>query len=94
MQADKLFRIDGAEPAVLHLELEANPRSGIPRDLMRYNTLVDHQHGLPVETVLILLRPKALVSEVERLSRNVRCSGLSSPVAAKRMLSSNKLLLQ
>ena len=30
---------------------------------MRYNTLIDHQHGLPVESVLILLRPKALASD-------------------------------
>ena len=63
LQADKLFRIDGERPSLLHLELEANPRTGIPRELMRYNTLVDHQHGLPVETVLILLRPKAQVSD-------------------------------
>lgn len=63
LQADKLFRIDGERPALLHLELEANPRTGIPRELMRYNTLIDHQHDLPVETVLILLRPKALASD-------------------------------
>ena len=63
LQADKLFRIDGPSPSLLHLELEANPRTGIPRELMRYNTLIDHQHGLPVETVLILLRPKAFASD-------------------------------
>ncbi len=63
LQADKLFRIGGAHPSLLHLELEANPRSGIPRDLMRYNTLIDHVHSLPVESVLILLRPKAQVSD-------------------------------
>ncbi len=63
LQADKLFRIDGPLPSLLHLELEANPRTGIPRELMRYNTLIDHQHGLPVETVLILLRPKAFASD-------------------------------
>jgi len=63
LQADKVFRIDGDRPSVLHLELEANPRTGIPRELMRYNTLIDHQHELPVETVLVLLRPKALASD-------------------------------
>jgi hypothetical protein len=63
VQADKVFRINGPQPAILHLELEANPRLGVPHDLLRYNTLIDHQHGLPVETVLVLLRPKALASD-------------------------------
>jgi len=63
LQADKLFRIDGERPSLMHLELEANPRLGIPRDLMRYNTLIDHQHELPVTSVLILLRPKAFASD-------------------------------
>ncbi len=63
VQADRVFRINGAKPALLHLELEANPRLGVPRELMRYNTLVDHQYDLPVETVLILLRPKAEASD-------------------------------
>lgn len=33
VQADKIFRIDGPNPTILHLELEANPRLGIPREL-------------------------------------------------------------
>ena len=64
LQADKIFRIDGANPSILHLELEANPRLGIPRELMRYNVLIDHQHSLPVQTVLVLLRRKALASDM------------------------------
>ena len=63
VQADRVFRIAGAVPALLHLELEAHPRLGIPRDLLRYNTLLDLQYGAPVETVLVLLRPKAHASD-------------------------------
>lgn len=63
IQADRVFRVSGARPALLHLELEANARLGIPRELMRYNTLIDHQYELPVETVLILMRPKARASD-------------------------------
>ena len=63
VQADRVFRIDGTPPAALHLELEANPRLGIPRELMRYNTLIDHQFALPVETVLVLMRPKARATD-------------------------------
>jgi hypothetical protein len=67
LQADRLFRIDSDPPYLLHLELEANPRLGIPAELHRYNTLIDHRHDLPVETVLILLRPKAQVSDMTGL---------------------------
>ncbi|VTR94536.1 unnamed protein product [Gemmata massiliana] len=63
LQADRIFRINGSKPALLHLELGANHRLGVPRDLMRYNTLIDHQHELPVETVLVFLQPKALASD-------------------------------
>lgn len=59
-----MFRVNGPQPAVLHLELEANPRLGIPRELLRYNTLIDHQYELPVETVLVLMRPKARASDM------------------------------
>ena len=75
LQADKLFRIDGAMPSLLHLELEANPRTGIPRELMRYNTLIDHQHDLPVKTVLILLRSKAKASDETGCYRRCGANG-------------------
>ena len=74
-QADKLFRIDGERPCLLHLELEANPRSGIPRELMRYNTLVDHRDNLPVETVLVLLRPKAFTTDQTGVYRRLGING-------------------
>ena len=75
LQADKLFRIDGPRPSLLHLELEANPRTGIPRDLMRYNILIDHQHNLPVVSILILLRPKALASDQTGIHRRYDVNG-------------------
>ena len=75
LQADKIFRIDGAQPSLLHLELAANPRLGIPRELLRYNTFVDQQHDLPVESVLILLRPKARASDQTGIYRRVGASG-------------------
>ena len=75
LQAEKLFRIEGESPSLLHLELEANPRTGIPRDLMRYNTLIDHQHNLPVASVLILLRPKALASDQTECYRRLDVKG-------------------
>ena len=63
VQSDKVFKIDGPSPMLLHLEFEVNPSLGIPRRLMRYNTLIDYKYDLPVETVLVLLRRKALSSD-------------------------------
>jgi hypothetical protein len=59
LQPDRLFRIDGPFPAVLHLELESTSRLGIPRELLRYNAFAHHLTDLPVESLLVLLRPKA-----------------------------------
>jgi hypothetical protein len=62
VQADKVFRINGAVPALVHLELESSSHLGIPHDLLRYNVLLWHQTGLPVHSVL-LLRPRANASD-------------------------------
>jgi len=75
LQADRVFRIGGKRPYMLHLELEANPRTGIPAELLRYNTLIAHQHDLPVETVLILLRPKAFTRDMTGRFQRVGVTG-------------------
>lgn len=63
-QADKVFRLTGPPAALIHLELEANPRRGIPADLLRYNVLVGHEHDEPVYTAIVLLRPKANATDL------------------------------
>ena len=63
-QSDKVFRLTGPPAALIHLELEANPRRGIPGDLLRYNVLVGHGRDEPTHTVLLLLRPKANATDV------------------------------
>jgi len=64
LQADRLFRIDGPEPVVLHLELESSGRLGIPTELLRYNVAAHGVTGLPVRSVLLLLRPKATATDL------------------------------
>ena len=64
LQADRLFRIDGPAPAVLHLELESTGRLGIPGELLRYNVAAWAVAGLPVHSVLVLLRPKATATDL------------------------------
>jgi hypothetical protein len=64
LQADRLFRIDGPSPAVLHLELESGGRLGIPGELLRYNVAAWGVAQLPVHSVLVLLRPKATATDL------------------------------
>jgi hypothetical protein len=59
VQADKVFRINGPVPKLVHLELESSSHLGIPHDLLRYNVLLWHHTGSPVHSVLMLLRPQA-----------------------------------
>ena len=59
LQADRLFRIGGATPSVIHLELESTGRLGIPGELLRYNVAAWAVTELPVHSILIVLRPKA-----------------------------------
>ena len=64
LQADRLFRIDGAVPAAVHLELESGGRLGIPGELLRYNVAAWAVAGLPVHSVVVLLRPKATATDL------------------------------
>jgi hypothetical protein len=64
LQADRLFRIDGSVSAAVHLELESSGRLGIPEELLRYNVAARAAVGLPVHSVLLLLRPKATATDL------------------------------
>lgn len=64
VQADRLFRVNGPVPAVIHLEFEVSGHLGRPADLLRYNVLTHHQTGLPVHSVVLLLRPRASSSDL------------------------------
>jgi hypothetical protein len=64
LQADRLFRVTGAVPYALHLELESTGRLGIPEELLRYNVSARKTTGLPVRTVVLMLRPKATATDL------------------------------
>jgi predicted transposase YdaD len=63
-QADKAFRLFGPPATILHIELEGNPRLGVPADLLRYNVLLGHGREEYVYSVIVLLRPKANASDL------------------------------
>jgi predicted transposase YdaD len=58
-EADKVIRVEDAEPWVLHLEAQASHDSRLPERIHRYNALLSYRHDLPVVSVAILLRPDA-----------------------------------
>ncbi|MBL8796004.1 MAG: Rpn family recombination-promoting nuclease/putative transposase [Planctomycetia bacterium] len=57
--ADKIIRIETTAAYLLHIELESSPRTDPGEYLQWYNTLIRHRHGLPVQTLVVLLRPSA-----------------------------------
>jgi predicted transposase YdaD len=58
--ADKVVRVGAGRRAwLLHLEFQAGRDAGLVARARLYNVLLDHRHGLPVLSVLILLRPDA-----------------------------------
>lgn len=75
MQADKVYRVNGSRPAVLHLEFESASFLGLPTTLFRYNSLLTTHNGPPVHTVLLLLRPEANASDRTGVYERVRADG-------------------
>jgi hypothetical protein len=58
-EADKVYRVGGPEPYLVHVEMQSSPDATLPRRLLRYNALLDYRHDLRVWSVAVLLRPAA-----------------------------------
>jgi predicted transposase YdaD len=58
-EADKVLRIGGPRPRILHAEILAGRDLTLPERAHWYNTLLRRRHRLPVWTVVVLLRPAA-----------------------------------
>lgn len=58
-QADKVFRINQAEPWNLHIEVQSGYAAGLPDRVLLYNILLGHRTKLPVRSVVVLLTSKA-----------------------------------
>ncbi|HEV3121386.1 MAG TPA: hypothetical protein VGY53_05765 [Isosphaeraceae bacterium] len=57
--ADKVYRVGGPQPYLVHLEIQVNADKTMPRRLLRYNAMLDMRHDLRVLSALVLLRPEA-----------------------------------
>ncbi|MCI0701610.1 MAG: DUF4351 domain-containing protein [Planctomycetia bacterium] len=53
---DKVIRVDHPERWLLHLDIQTGATSEMERRLLRYNALLHHRHGVPVVSVVVLLR--------------------------------------
>lgn len=62
--ADKVLRVSGRPPWLLHLEFQRGPDRSLPRRMHVYNALLEERHGLPVWSVAVLLSPRANLSNL------------------------------
>ena len=58
-EADKVIRVAGPTPWLVHFELQSARDTRLASRLHRYNALLDDRHNQPTRTVAVLLRPEA-----------------------------------
>jgi len=57
--ADGVVRVEAPDPWLVHFEFQSGWDGTLPDRLMRYNVLLGHRDGLPVQSVAVLLSPAA-----------------------------------
>src|SRR5437870_6351451 len=57
--ADKVLRVLEPKPWLAHLELQSSRDRELPDRKLQYNVLLDRRHQLPVQSIVVLLRPEA-----------------------------------
>lgn len=73
--ADKVIRVDSPASWLAHLELQSSRDLFLPDRLLQYNVLLNSRHGLPVQSVVILLRPEAEHAELTGINRHYQVHG-------------------
>ena len=64
VEADRVYRLSLPGPMLLHTEWESSSERDRPDRFFVYNTLLTRQTGLPVQTVVVLLRRDANSSDL------------------------------
>jgi hypothetical protein len=59
IEADRVYRVSAPAPMLIHTEWESSSNLDRPDRFLVYNTLLTRQTGLPVQTVVVLLRREA-----------------------------------
>ncbi len=58
-ESDKVFRVGGRNPFIVHVELIASHAANLALRMERYNILVRYRHQLHVQSIAFFLRPRA-----------------------------------
>lgn len=58
-EADRVFRVAADVAWILHLEFQSSYDPDLPRRVHAYNTMVEWKYGLPVRSIVLLLRCEA-----------------------------------
>jgi hypothetical protein len=59
-----VVRIGAGDPIIFHAEFQSNYYRDVPRDMARYGGSLAWQHQMPVESVLVMLRPDRVPSAI------------------------------
>jgi predicted transposase YdaD len=62
-EADKILLVEQPEPWIVHVEFQSSYNAALPLRVQRYNILAHYRHGLPVQSVVVLLRPGRMESK-------------------------------
>jgi predicted transposase YdaD len=57
--ADKVIRFGDPPEGLVHLEFQSSPDRSVPGRAFMYNAILGFRHHLPVQTVVVVLRPEA-----------------------------------
>ena len=58
-ETDKVLKVGGPSPGIVHVEVQSTYDASIPLRLLRYNVLLRARHDLPVLSAVVLLVPRA-----------------------------------
>lgn len=58
-QADKVIRVDAPAPWLVNLELQSGRDTSLALRVLRYHVMLRYRHGIPVESLIVVLRPEA-----------------------------------
>jgi predicted transposase YdaD len=59
-----ILQTETGERTIIHVEFQSKYHLDVPRDMARYGASLAWQHQIPVESVLMLLRPDGVPAEV------------------------------
>jgi hypothetical protein len=75
IEADRVYRVSVPASMLIHTEWESSSNLDRPERFLVYNTLLTRQTGLPVQTVVVLLRREAASTDLTGVLRRTLPTG-------------------